>query len=263
MMRLWILMLCVCVCTASIGQNLKRKPRKRKPITVNSLINIHYECEVVPKQEPNIHHLLHGLGDLCVGWVKCIDHIPPEERKASLPPGFVVHRAMACKAVQGKCPELEDCAFSAIEDTVAKIIPDYVRIPDTDKKFRDAKGRTIEFDLESQFESQTAIGKYNEGSYAALYEKYPPPDGDFSFCAMPLKITGENTGADRIPGVVTCPATISEGKLTCPTVKACVEKRMTSEAVVARTSPTKIPNTELSIRTDGAPRRGNSEQTTH
>jgi len=232
-------------------------------MTVDSLSTRGHKCATVPGQEANIHSLLHSLGSLCVSWVKCVDNVAPEERAPNTSPGFETYRALACKPVQGKCQELADCAFSAIEDSVAKIIPDYVRIPDVDKKFTDAKGRTIEFDRESRFESLTDPGKYNEGSYAALFEKYPPPDGEFSFCAMPLKITGENTGKDKIPGVVTCPATISEGKLSCPTVKACVEKRMVSEAVIAKISPIRNSNIELSIRTDGAQSRGGSEQKTH
>jgi len=234
-------------------------------------MTVKWDCSYLNAESTRIR-LSVNEGHFCFNWAKCVENMGPE-RDPLLPKGFITYRSVICKAREGSCPDIGECASDFIREektykgrNVFKphyMTPDYVPLAKGDTEYKEAEsGRIVSYNPEAPFDNRhlNEPTKYIDTRYASLIENFPPVNGKRSICSMPTKVTGSNPAGKKIPPVAVCFATMKEGVVTCPSVKACVENPIEYELVrVAAKSPGGAANTELALEPSSSRlRRGQS-----
>jgi len=225
---------------------------------LDNFVNVDYLGDSV------IVSLPRARGKYCMNWVKLSDTLPAAQRNPDAPKDWRMYRSVICQVSNGRCPEARECAVDTIKtpyyDKELKrdliqyydFKPNYAPLKKDQLKYVEnwKGGRTVEFNNDAPFEDRKKPYVYDPDKHAALYENFPPPKGDYAFCTMPVKVTGDNTDPDRIPDTIACSAISIGGKNTCPDVPTCVRKRLSWTLPVAKVS-TEKPATELALDPEG------------
>jgi hypothetical protein len=231
MPKILVILSLVWILSASAGEKTKI------PGGVARLISVKYDCNYL-YPDSTIAHFPDGEGELCLNWAKCVENMGIE-RHPDVPKGFTRFRAVACRPVDGRCPNVRTCAADSIKtrekgknsnkiyDKYYDLNPEYVSLSEENTK--SVKGdETTEFDKGVLFDDLQNMGKYSESKFVALFQNYPPPAGTTNFCLVPTTKFGEKNG-----GVVACFAKTKAGKVTCPSVEECLSKEHKVESRLA------------------------------